>query len=191
MRRLPALRNKETDEVKLPTAFHLLLGTAQGKGIRWGRLGYGMWPPPLVNYVRGFDVLTRKGKLVSTLAQGRDDAQGQLPAGLSPALTAPAAAASAAGAAAGAAGGAWDLAPQSFVFHPSKGEANPTEALRTAYAEAAAEEAAAAAEAGGEAGAGAAANLWILKPSDGSKGNNITIYSSLEEIEAFLAAQEP
>ena len=25
------------------------------------------WPPPLVNYVRGFDVLTRKGKLVSTL----------------------------------------------------------------------------------------------------------------------------
>ena len=73
MRRLPALRNKETDEVKLPTAFHLLLGTAQGKGIRWGRLGYGMWPPPLVNYVRGFDVLTRKGKLVSTLVQGRDD----------------------------------------------------------------------------------------------------------------------
>ena len=50
---------------------------------------------------------------------------------------------------------------------------------------------AAAAEAGGEAGAGAVANLWILKPSDGSKGNNITIYSSLEEIEAFLAAQEP
>ena len=25
------------------------------------------WPPPLVNYVRGFEVLTRKGKLVSTL----------------------------------------------------------------------------------------------------------------------------
>ena len=67
LRRLPALRNKETDEVKLPSAFHLLLGTAQGKGIRWARLGYGMWPPPLVNYVRGFDVLTRKGKLVSTL----------------------------------------------------------------------------------------------------------------------------
>ena len=39
VRRLPALRNKETDELKLPTAFHLLLGTAQGKGIRWGRLG--------------------------------------------------------------------------------------------------------------------------------------------------------
>ena len=61
-KRLPALRNKETDELKLPTAFHLLLGTAQGKGIRWGRLGYGMWPPPLVNYVRGFDVLTRDRK---------------------------------------------------------------------------------------------------------------------------------
>ena len=174
-----------------------MLGTAQGKGIRWGRLGYGMWPPPLVNYVRGFDVLTRKGKLVSTLEQGREDAQGGLPAGLPPALTAPAAAASAAaasaagaaaagaaGAAAGAAPGAWDLAPQSFVFHPSKGEANPTEALRTAYAEAAAEVAAAA---GGEAGAGG--NLWILKPSDGSKGNNITIYTSLDEIEAFLGAQ--
>jgi len=26
----------------LPSAFHLLLGTAQGKGIRWARLGYGM-----------------------------------------------------------------------------------------------------------------------------------------------------
>ena len=201
MRRLPALRNKETDEVKLPSAFHLLLGTAQGKGIRWARLGYGMWPPPLVNYVRGFDVLTRKGKLVSTLAQGREDSQGELPAGLPPALTAPAAAASAAasaaGAGAGAAGaaaGAWDLAPQSFVFHPSKGEANPTDALRIAYAEAAAEvaaSAASAASAGGETGAGAGAggNLWILKPSDGSKGNNITIYTSLDEIEAFLAAQ--
>ena len=120
---------------------------------------------------------------VSTLAQGREDAQGELPAGLPPALTAPAAAASAAPAAAGAAAGAWDLAPQSFVFHPSKGDTNPTDALRTAYAEAAAEVAATAATAaaaggeavGGEAAAGAGGNLWILKPSDGSKGKNITI----------------
>ena len=63
------MRNKATGEQKLPPSFSLLLGTAQGKGISWGRLGYGIWPPPLVNYCRGFDMLTRKGKLVSTLEQ--------------------------------------------------------------------------------------------------------------------------
>ena len=34
--------NPKPNQVKLPSAFHLLLGTAQGKGIRWARLGYGM-----------------------------------------------------------------------------------------------------------------------------------------------------
>jgi len=33
-------------------------------------------------------------------------------------------------------------------------------------------------------------NTWILKPSDGCKGNNITIVSEIDEIEAHLAAEE-
>ena len=80
-----------------------------------------MWPPPLVNYVRGFDILTRKGKLVKTIAEGKEAAAGQLPPGL------PAAPA--------AAEGAWDFTPEAFVFHPSKGEENPLEELRAAFSE--------------------------------------------------------
>ena len=38
----------------------LLLGTAQGKGLKWAQLGRGMWPPPLVNYYRNFECITRK-----------------------------------------------------------------------------------------------------------------------------------
>ena len=151
-----------------------------------------MWPPPLVNYVRGFDVLTRKGKLVATLAQGRDAAQGGLPPGLPPALTAPAASADGGGGSGGGGdgdgggAGAWDLAPEAFVFHPSKGDDNPTDAFRAAFAARAAAAEGAAAAAGGT----PVASLWILKPSDGSKGNHISIYSELSEIEAFLANQE-
>ena len=48
-----------------------------------------MWPPPLVNYVRGFDVLTRKGKLVKTLAEASEATLGQPPADLPAALATP------------------------------------------------------------------------------------------------------
>ena len=125
-RRLPAVRNRETDELKLPSSFSMLLGTAQGKGIKWGRLGYGIWPPPLVNYTRGFEMLTRKAKLVATLAQAEAEAGGALPPAMPDALTGE-----------GALRGAkpWELAPPSFVFHPSKpAEENPHEALRAAVA---------------------------------------------------------
>jgi len=50
--RLPAERDRATNVVMLPNTFNLLLGTAQGKGINWSRLGYGIWPPPLANYAQ-------------------------------------------------------------------------------------------------------------------------------------------
>lgn len=149
--RRPALRNKATNELKLPSTYHVLLGTAQGKGVPWGRLGYGVYPPPLVNYHRGFDMLTRKGKLVSTLEQAAEAEGGGWPRGMPPELTS--------GAALPEGVGTWDLAPASFVFHPSKGGANPRAALREAYA------ARAAAHPDEP-----LARRWILKPSEGAKG---------------------
>ncbi len=165
--RRPALRNKATGELKLPSSYHLLLGTAQGKGVPWGRLGYGVWPPPLVNYCRGFEVLTRKGKLVGTLQSARDECGGGWPEEMPPELTR--------GAAVPAGAEPWELAPTAFVFHPSKGDANPREEFRRAFA--------AAATAGGP-------NLWVLKPSEGAKGEGIFILSDLDEIEAHLERQE-
>ena len=87
-------------------------GTAQGKGVPWGRLGYGVWPPPLVNYCRGFDMLTRKGKMQSTLEQGSEQFEGAWQPGMPKELTE--------GAAVRDPSNVWDLCPPSFVFHPSK-----------------------------------------------------------------------
>ena len=169
--RMPALRNKATGELKLPAAYGLLLGTAQGKGIPWGRLGYGVWPPPLVNYCRGFEMLTRKGKLAATLAQAAQESEGDWPAQMPEALR------SAAAVVETCAEGVWELAPTSFVFHPSKGDNNPLEALRRAHASRA------------EAAASADPNLWILKPSEGAKGEGIFIEGDLSAIEAHLTKQ--
>ena len=171
--RRAALRNKATGEMKLPASYNVLLGTAQGKGVPWGRLGYGIWPPPLVNYNRGFDLLTRKGKMVATLEQAKEDNAGEWPSGMPEELTLGAAVRSE---------DKWELAPVGFVFHPSKGESNPREALRTAYAAGAAY-----AEASG---AGAAGNRWILKPSEGAKGEGIFIETELSAIEEHLDKQE-
>ena len=66
---------KKTDELKLPRSFQLLLGTAQGKGIKFGQLGYGMWPPPLVNYYRGFNCICRKAMLIQTLREAAGSIQ--------------------------------------------------------------------------------------------------------------------
>ena len=170
-RRLPAVRNRETDELKLPSSFSMLLGTAQGKGIKWGRLGYGIWPPPLVNYTRGFEMLTRKAKLVAT-PRRPTEAGGALPPAMPDALTGE-----------GALRGAkpWELAPPSFVFHPSKpAEDNPHEALRRRRRRRRR-------SAGGAGGGGRSA--WIVKPSDGSKGDRILIVQSADEVEAHIAAQ--
>ena len=170
--RRPALRNKATGEMKLPSSYGLLLGTAQGKGVPWGRLGYGVWPPPLVNYQRGFDMLTRKGKMAATIETAREDFGGAWPAGMPDELTH--------GACVRNPDDLWELTPPSFTFHPSKGEANPREALRAAYA-------ARAAAAGAD---HPEKNRWILKPSEGAKGEGIFIEATLEAIEAHLDAQE-
>jgi hypothetical protein len=58
----------------------------------------------------------------------------------------------------------WELAPANFVFHPSKGAENARAALREAYAARAA-----AADGAPE------KNRWILKPSEGAKGEGIFI----------------
>ena len=113
--RKAALRNKATGELKLPSTYALMLGTAQGKGVPWGRLGYGVWPPPLVNYMRGFDMLTRKGKMAATLETAKEDFGGTWPTGMPDVLKTGACVRS---------DDVWELAPCNFVFHPSKGEAN-------------------------------------------------------------------
>ena len=180
--RKPALRNKATGELKLPSSYGLLLGTAQGKGVPWGRLGYGVWPPPLVNYCRGFDMLTRKGKMQSTLEQGKEQFEGSWPTGMPEGLTKGAAVRSS---------DIWELAPTAFVFHPSKGDANPREALRAAY-EARKQEAIAkhAADPASLPNGPEDGNRWILKPSEGAKGEGIFIETELEAIEAHLDKQE-
>ncbi|KAL1507876.1 hypothetical protein AB1Y20_007483 [Prymnesium parvum] len=163
--RRSALRNKADGVLKLPSSYHLLLGTAQGKGLQWGRLGYGMWPPPLVNYCRGFDILTRKGRLIATLANAQAAWENSWPAAMPDYLKT----------AEASRGGVWELAPQAFVFHPSKGEANPYNELQNAF------HASSAASSGSQ-----VENAWILKPSDGSKGDRIRIMVELEEINRFL-----
>ena len=64
---------------------------------------------------------------------------------------------------------------QAFVFQPSKGKANPFAQLKRAF-EAASERA-------------PLDNAWILKPSDGCKGEGIFILQRLAEILRFLREQ--
>ena len=65
-RRKPAARSR--GGLMLPPSFHLLLGTAQGKGIPWEyHCCKSTGGPPLVNYYYGFETLTRKADLVSML----------------------------------------------------------------------------------------------------------------------------
>ena len=161
-----AVRNKASGVLKLPSSYSLLLGTAQGKGIQWGRLGYGMWPPPLVNYCRGFEMLTRKGRLIATLDSAQSATMNDWPWEMPAELKRPEC----------ARGGVWELAPAAFVFHPSKGESNPYEQLEAAYDAASA--------------AAPLDNAWILKPSDGCKGDRIRILSKLAEIRDFLRSEE-
>lgn len=149
---------RKTDELKLPRSFQLLLGTAQGKGIKFGQLGYGMWPPPLVNYYRGFNCICRKALLIQTLREAAGSAQHEHE------LLA--------------------MMPDTFLFYPARADdadLNEHEHLANAF-EARAEQLAADT-------AGTALNLWILKPSDGAKGERIELMSDLSQIQAFLKAQ--
>jgi len=129
-------------------------------------------------------MLTRKGKLATTLAQASQECDGGWPCGMPEELMAdlerPLTDATAAAAPAAPAD-RWELAPMSFVFHPSKGDDNPIEPLRLAHV--------ARASAGGAGGGSADPNLWILKPSEGAKGEGIFIEGELSAIEAHLAAQ--
>ena len=70
-----------------------------------------------------------------------------------------------------------DVAPDSFLFYPAKPERNETAQFLAAHA------AVAAAEPG-------ARNVWILKPSDGAKGNGIELMDDAAQIVAFLEGQE-
>ena len=70
-----------------------------------------------------------------------------------------------------------DVAPESFVFYPAKPERNETAQFLAAYAAAAASEP-------------EARNVWILKPSDGAKGNGIELMDDARAIVAFLEGQE-
>ena len=134
----------------------VLLGTAQGKGIKFGQLGYGMWPPPLVNYYRGFNTLCRKASLIQTLREAATCAQEE-----SQLLS---------------------MMPETFLFYPSHAE---DEALNEHAQLAGAFEA----RAGALAAAGGGENIWILKPSDGAKGERIELMSELPKIQAFLKTQ--
>ena len=148
-----ASRSKVTDaghqdEVHLPRSFQLLLGPAQGRGIRFSQLGYGMWPPPLVNYYRGFNGLCRKAALIQLLR----------------------------------AAGLTSVMPETFLFYPARRDAeelNEYGPLEAAFR---------AVEGQGE-GGGANTNLWILKPSDGAKGERIEVMRDLGKMQAFLQSQ--
>lgn len=150
---------KKTDELKLPRSFQLLLGTAQGKGIKFGQLGYGMWPPPLVNYYRGFNCICRKALLIQTLREAASCAQHEHE------LLA--------------------MMPETFLFYPARAddaELNEHEHLAAGFEARAEQLAAAGTDATG-------LNLWILKPSDGAKGERIELMSDLAQIQSFLKAQ--
>ena len=149
---------KKTDELKLPRSFQLLLGTAQGKGIKFGQLGYGMWPPPLVNYYRGFNCICRKALLIQTLREAAGSAQEEHD------LLA--------------------MMPETFLFYPAHAddaELNEHDQLAGAFA--------ARAEQLTAAGTAAGLNLWILKPSDGAKGERIELMSDIAQIQGFLKTQ--
>ena len=153
---------KKTDELKLPRSFQLLLGTAQGKGIKFGQLGYGMWPPPLVNYYRGFNCICRKAMLIQTLREACSTPQEEHDI--------------------------MSMMPETFLFYPAHADdAELNEHAQLAGAFAARAEQLAALEVGEPVAAGM--NLWILKPSDGAKGERIELMSDIDQIQAFLKAQ--
>jgi tubulin--tyrosine ligase len=143
--------NKKSEELQLPRSFQLLLGTAQGKGIKFGQLGYGMWPPPLVNYYRGFNCLCRKVQLIELL---REAAKNEHTANILEAM------------------------PETFLFYPSRpdeAELNEHEPLAAAHAR--------------RVEVDTDTNLWILKPSDGAKGERIELMLDLEAMQTFLRRQ--
>eukprot|EP00953_Heterococcus_sp_UTEX-ZZ885_P021574 12029-Heterococcus_DN1.PRE.2 len=144
----------------------LILGTAQAGGLNYKQLGRGQ-KQPLVNFYRGYEVLCRKSQMVDTLRAHSHDSSPWL--------------------------------PRSFLFYPAKPERSETEAF-TAYFNACAllclssawqalwvpsaaivqnltccialVTAVCALQALQDSNSSdsSSSNLWILKPSDGGKG---------------------
>lgn len=170
-RRKPATRDR--NGIALPSSFHLLLGTAQGKGIPWEyhRCGSTSGPPPLVNYYYGFEALTRKADLVATLELAEAACAGNWPRQMPAELTSPDCVPVGGGA-------VWEVMPKSLVFHPDAPGTH--RAFRSAFF-------AAFAAAGRM--RGPQHNLWIVKPSAGCKGRDIFVSHSYGQIMAFLTEE--
>ena len=103
---------------------------------------------------------TTKGKLIHTLATARNANGEDFPWEMPDELCGGAA----------CPGPIWELCPTAFAFHPSKRERNPYLALRAAYEE------------------DDPPCPWIIKPSDGTKGQGIRIAGSWRQIEGHLRA---
>lgn len=160
--------------LKLPRHFHLLLGTAQGKGIPWEEHGYYDRPTfGLVNYFFDFELLTQKARLVSTLRRAELTCRGGWPRDM------PANLMSTACTAGGTACGIWEVMPPSFVFDPFGVTHDFWTSFHAAFVAKHSSDR-------GERGAPHAANVWIVKPSTGCKGNGIFLSSSFAEIADFL-----
>ena len=132
--------------------FHCLLGEAQGGGVPFQRITavkdmYGI--TPLVNFYRSFRTLCRKSMMVQTLRAYCVENDLSFTS----------------------------IAPESFLFYPSK----PEDSEREAFIESFNSE---------------TSNLkpnnrgvWILKPSDGGKGKKILVMDDLEKILAHIDEQ--
>jgi len=133
----------------LPPSFHLLLGTAQGKGIPWEyhRCKSTGGPPPLVNYYYGFETLTRKADLVAMLEMAEATCGGNWPTHMPVRLMAPVCVPGHL---------VWELLPRSFAFYPDRGITH--QRFRSSFF---------AAFAAAERAHGSLHNVWIVKPSNG------------------------
>ena len=165
-RRKPAARRR--GGLMLPPSFHLLLGTAQGKGIPWEyhRCKSTSGPPPLVNYYYGFETLTRKADLVAMLEMAEATCGGSWPTHMPVRLMAPVCVPGHL---------VWELLPKSFAFYPDRGITH--QRFRSSFF---------AAFAAAERAHGSLHNVWIVKPSNGCKGERIYLSSSYNEIVQFL-----
>jgi hypothetical protein len=148
---------------KISGRFNLLVGEAQGQNISFKLLsGYDSLYPglrPLVNFYRGFNLLCRKAMMVRTLKEYLHVMNNNEE---------------------GEAGqrskrilSFESICPETFIFYPARRE----ESERQQFLEAAA--AASATE----------EKIWILKPSDGTKGHSIRILTSPEEVLQFIDSQ--
>lgn len=156
IRVLQILQDRQWVHKKSPgLRWNLFLSEAQGQSLPWKKMNAiaGDWKernslPPLVNFSRGFAVICRKSRLVSTM---RSHAEACPSARVH------------------------DWFPASFNFYPAKPDQSEEREFLMAF------------ELRKES---AGRNAWILKPSDGGKGEGIVIMAGdSDAIIAFLRAQ--